>query len=108
MKAPDDLREFAAILVETYQDPMAMIPQTDEERRLLASSVNSSAVYRQVMGGRGNAGERGPPGMRGAGRAGLSSRGRGRGRNDVPFPRVGFDDGHGTDSYRASRGSRER
>lgn len=86
---------------------MAIIPQTDEERRLLASSVNSTAVYRQVMG-RGSTGERGPPGMRGAGRGGMSSRGRGRGRTDAPFQRGGFDDVRGTDAYRAGRGSRDR
>lgn len=45
---PEDLKQFTAILVETCQQPMAMIPQTDDERRLLASSVNSTAVYRYV------------------------------------------------------------
>ena len=44
--------------------------------------------------GRGGSNERMPPGMRGPGRGGISSRGRGRGRGDSTpfFQRGGFDD----------------
>lgn len=47
-QAPDDLRQFTSILVERCQDPMAMVPPTEEEQRLLASNVNSVAAFRSV------------------------------------------------------------
>ncbi|XP_067945703.1 GRB10-interacting GYF protein 2-like [Watersipora subatra] len=90
-KAPDDLRQFANILVERCQDPMAMIAPTEEEQHLLASNVNSTVALRQV--GRGGTNERGPPGMRGTSRGSISNRGRGRGRGESGFyQRGGFDD----------------
>lgn len=51
LQAPDDLKQFASIglLVERCQDPMAMIPPTEEEQRLLASNVNSNAAYGYVF-----------------------------------------------------------
>ncbi|XP_033763127.1 GRB10-interacting GYF protein 2-like [Pecten maximus] len=70
-KIPEELEGQTYVLVEKTQEPLALIPHSEEEQRLLSQSVNSMAVLR--MFGRG-----GPPGVRG-GRGMGPERGRGRG-----------------------------
>nr|XP_022340594.1 GRB10-interacting GYF protein 2-like isoform X2 [Crassostrea virginica] len=69
---PEELKKLTPVYVENKQDPLALVPLSEEEQRILSQSVNSVAVLR--MFGRG-----GPPGIRGA-RGGGPDRGRGRGR----------------------------
>ncbi|XP_060073725.1 GRB10-interacting GYF protein 2-like isoform X2 [Ylistrum balloti] len=70
-KVPEELEGQTYVMVEKSQEPLALIPLSEEEQRLLSQSVNSMAVLR--MFGRG-----GPPGVRG-GRGMGPERGRGRG-----------------------------
>ena len=69
------MAEFPSIVSEKVLQPMSYISPSEEEQRLLSSSVNSNAVLRMMGGGgRGSA----PP-LRGRGVAVGPDRGRGRG-----------------------------
>ncbi|XP_041377891.1 GRB10-interacting GYF protein 2-like isoform X2 [Gigantopelta aegis] len=68
-ETPADLLTCPSVCSEETQKPLALIPLSEEEQRLMSQSVNSMTVLRGM--GRG-----GPP-MRGRG---ISDRGRGRGR----------------------------
>ncbi|GAB1603780.1 hypothetical protein Ahia01_000659300, partial [Argonauta hians] len=96
-KIPEDLKQFSYILVDKPQDPLAYIPLTEEEQRLMCQSVNSCVVLRQS--GRGGTSGRGG---RGGGERG---RGRGRGRAEGFGQRLSYDDGE-TSSFARNR-SRE-
>ncbi|XP_064641991.1 GRB10-interacting GYF protein 1-like [Lineus longissimus] len=51
---PEEILSIPVILLEKAQDPMAYIPMTDEEQRMMSQSVNSPAVLRMM--GRGSSG----------------------------------------------------
>ena len=73
---PELLQEFPSIVSEKVLQPMSYISPSEEEQRLLSSSVNSGAVLRMMGGGaRGSA----PP-IRGRGSSIGPDRGRGRGK----------------------------
>ena len=73
---PELLQEFPSIVSEKVLQPMSYISPSEEEQRLLSSSVNSSVVLRMMGGARGSA----PP-IRGRGTSIGPDRGRGRGKN---------------------------
>ncbi|XP_061162750.1 GRB10-interacting GYF protein 2-like [Saccostrea echinata] len=79
---PEDLKKLIPVYVEKKQEPLALVPLSEEEQRILSQSVNSVAVLR--MFGRG-----GPPGIRGA-RGGGPDRGRGRGRGRGDYMQRGM------------------
>ena len=72
---PELLQEFPSIVSEKVLQPMSYISPSEEEQRLLSSSVNSSVVLRMMGGARGSA----PP-IRGRGTSIGPDRGRGRGK----------------------------
>ncbi|KAI4899453.1 hypothetical protein NFI96_022223 [Prochilodus magdalenae] len=79
-KVPEDMqdKEFAAILQEEPQQPLALVPLTEEEQRNFSMSVNSVAVLR-LMGKGGGAAPAGVPRGRGSTRGGRGECWRGRG-----------------------------
>ncbi|XP_052820959.1 GRB10-interacting GYF protein 2-like isoform X2 [Mya arenaria] len=84
---PEELQQFHAILADKSQEPMAFMPPTEEEQRILSQSVNSQAVLRAM--GR-------VPAIRGRGSGMERGRGRGRGRGDGFMQRgVSYDDTEG-------------
>ncbi|XP_072514381.1 GRB10-interacting GYF protein 1 isoform X5 [Salminus brasiliensis] len=80
-KVPEDMqdKEFAAILQEEPQQPLALVPLTEEEQRNFSMSVNSVAVLRLMGKGSGA-----PPAGVSRGR-GSTRGGRGRGRGEGGF-----------------------
>uniref|UniRef100_A0A8C2G961 GRB10 interacting GYF protein 1a n=1 Tax=Cyprinus carpio TaxID=7962 RepID=A0A8C2G961_CYPCA len=88
-KVPEEMqdKEFAAILQDEPQQPLALLPLTEEEQRNFSMSVNSVAVLR-LMGKGGGAI---PAGVnRGRG----SVRGRGRG-GEIGFYQKSSEEGEG-------------
>ncbi|XP_062850361.1 GRB10-interacting GYF protein 1 isoform X2 [Trichomycterus rosablanca] len=91
-KIPEDMQDkaFAAILQDESQQPLALVPLTEEEQRNFSLSVNSVAVLR-LMGKGGGAIPAGIARGRGSVRGG---RGRGRGEGGFyqrsPEEEVGF------------------
>ncbi|KAL7848471.1 hypothetical protein AOLI_G00231890 [Acnodon oligacanthus] len=87
-KVPEDMqdKEFAAILQEEPQQPLALVPLTEEEQRNFSMSVNSVAVLR-LMGKGGGAAPAGVSRGRGSTRGG-----RGRGRGEGGFYQRGVDE----------------
>ncbi|XP_066506630.1 LOW QUALITY PROTEIN: GRB10-interacting GYF protein 1 [Hoplias malabaricus] len=87
-KVPEDMqdKEFAAILQDEPQQPLALVPLTEEEQRNFSMSVNSVAVLR-LMGKGGTAPPAGVPRGRGSTRGG-----RGRGRGEGGFYQRGVDE----------------
>ncbi|TRY99557.1 hypothetical protein DNTS_005752 [Danionella cerebrum] len=100
-KIPEDMqdKELAAILQEEPQQPLALVPLTEEEQRNFSMSVNSVAVLR-LMGKGGGAVPAGVARGRGNTRGG-----RGRGRGEGGFyqrsveEEVGF--GRGREVHRS-------
>ncbi|XP_066536947.1 GRB10-interacting GYF protein 1 isoform X2 [Hoplias malabaricus] len=88
-KVPEDMqdKEFAAILQDEPQQPLALVPLTEEEQRNFSMSVNSVAVLR-LMGKGGGAIPAGVPRGRGSVRGG-----RGRGRGEGGFYQRSTEDG---------------
>ncbi|XP_076472424.1 uncharacterized protein LOC143301883 isoform X4 [Babylonia areolata] len=86
-EAPPELKNFPHIFVEETQKPIALMPLSEDEERLIAQGVNSQIVMRPGRGG--------PTSARG-GRGGLMvDRGRargGRGRGEV-YSRGGLENG---------------
>ncbi|XP_072543515.1 GRB10-interacting GYF protein 1 isoform X1 [Salminus brasiliensis] len=80
-KVPEDMqdKEFAAILQDEPQQPLALVPLTEEEQRNFSMSVNSVAVLRLMGKGSGTI----PTGMA-RGRGSVRG-GRGRGRGEGGF-----------------------
>lgn len=80
-KVPEDMqdKEFAAILQDEPQQPLALVPLTEEEQRNFSMSVNSVAVLRLMGKGGGTV----PAGMA-RGRGSVRG-GRGRGRGEGGF-----------------------
>lgn len=100
-KVPEDMqdKEFAAILQEEPQQPLALEPLTEEEQRNFSMSVNSVVVLR-LMGKGGGA----PPAGVSRGRG--STRGvRGRGRGEGGFYQRGVEEelgfGRGREVHRS-------
>ncbi|XP_053097440.1 GRB10-interacting GYF protein 1 [Pangasianodon hypophthalmus] len=87
-KVPEDMqdKEFAAILQDEPQQPLALVPLTEEEQRNFSMSVNSVAVLR-LMGKGGGAAPVGVSRSRGSARGG-----RGRGRGEGGFYQRGVDE----------------
>ncbi|XP_053500965.1 GRB10-interacting GYF protein 1 isoform X2 [Ictalurus furcatus] len=87
-KVPEDMqdKEFAAILQDEPQQPLALVPLTEEEQRNFSMSVNSVAVLR-LMGKGGVAAPAGVTRSRGSARGG-----RGRGRGEGGFYQRGVDE----------------
>uniref|UniRef100_A0A8B9GQ27 GRB10 interacting GYF protein 1b n=1 Tax=Astyanax mexicanus TaxID=7994 RepID=A0A8B9GQ27_ASTMX len=87
-KVPEDMqdKEFAAILQEEPQQPLALVPLTEEEQRNFSMSVNSVVVLR-LMGKGGGA----PPAGVSRGR-GSTRGGRGRGRGEGGFYQRGVEE----------------
>ncbi|KAF7700899.1 GRB10-interacting GYF protein 1 isoform X1 [Silurus meridionalis] len=87
-KVPEDLqdKEFAAILQNEPQQPLALVSLTEEEQRNFSMSVNSVAVLRLMSKGVGAA-TVGVSRSRGNGRGG-----RGRGRGEGGFYQRGVDE----------------
>ncbi|XP_017579429.1 GRB10-interacting GYF protein 1 isoform X3 [Pygocentrus nattereri] len=87
-KVPEDMqdKEFAAILQDEPQQPLALVPLTEEEQRNFSMSVNSVAVLR-LMGKGGGAAPAGVSRGRGSARGG-----RGRGRGEGGFYQRGVDE----------------
>ncbi|XP_048776485.1 GRB10-interacting GYF protein 2-like isoform X2 [Ostrea edulis] len=79
---PEEIKKLTPVYVEKKQQPLALVPLSEEEQRILSQSVNSIAVLR--MFGRG-----GPPGIRGS-RGGGPDRGRGRGRGRGEYMQRGM------------------
>ncbi|XP_077098934.1 GRB10-interacting GYF protein 1 isoform X5 [Siphateles boraxobius] len=100
-KIPEDMqdKEFAAILQDEPQQPLALVPLTEEEQRNFSMSVNSVAVLR-LMGKGGGAVPTGVARGRGSTRGG---RGRGRGEGGfyqrIVDEEVGF--GRGREMHRS-------
>lgn len=100
-KIPEDMqdKEFAPILQDEPQQPLALVPLTEEEQRNFSMSVNSVAVLR-LMGKGGGAVPTGVARGRGSTRGG-----RGRGRGEGGFyqrsaeEEVGF--GRGREMHRS-------
>ncbi|XP_076843464.1 GRB10-interacting GYF protein 1 isoform X2 [Brachyhypopomus gauderio] len=88
-KVPEDMqdKEFAAILQDEPQQPLALVPLTEEEQRNFSMSVNSVAVLR-LMGKGGGAIPAGIARGRGSVRGG-----RGRGRGEGGFYQRSSEDG---------------
>ncbi|XP_035391746.1 GRB10-interacting GYF protein 1 isoform X1 [Electrophorus electricus] len=87
-KVPEDMqdKEFTAILQEEPQQPLALLPLTEEEQRNFSMSVNSVAVLR-LMGKGGGTIPAGVSRGRGSTRGG-----RGRGRGEGGFYQRGGDE----------------
>ncbi|XP_076852461.1 GRB10-interacting GYF protein 1-like isoform X1 [Brachyhypopomus gauderio] len=87
-KVPEDMqdKEFTAILQDEPQQPLALLPLTEEEQRNFSMSVNSVAVLR-LMGKGGGAVPAGVTRGRGSTRGG-----RGRGRGESGFYQRGVDE----------------
>ncbi|XP_047660561.1 GRB10-interacting GYF protein 1 isoform X6 [Tachysurus fulvidraco] len=85
---PEDMqdKEFAAILQDEPQQPLALVPLTEEEQRNFSMSVNSVAVLR-LMGKGGGAAPVGVSRSRGTARGG-----RGRGRGEGGFYQRGAEE----------------
>uniref|UniRef100_A0A8C1W8S1 GRB10 interacting GYF protein 1b n=1 Tax=Cyprinus carpio TaxID=7962 RepID=A0A8C1W8S1_CYPCA len=100
-KIPEDMqdKEFAAILQEEPQQPLALVPLTEEEQRNFSMSVNSVAVLR-LMGKGGGAVPTGVVRGRGSTRGG-----RGRGRGEGGFYQRSVDEevgfGRGREMHRS-------
>ncbi|XP_016328596.1 PERQ amino acid-rich with GYF domain-containing protein 1-like [Sinocyclocheilus anshuiensis] len=100
-KIPEDMqdKEFAAILQEEPQQPLALVPLTEEEQRNFSMSVNSVAVLR-LMGKGGGA----VPTVVARGR-GSTRGGRGRGRGEGGFYQRSVDEevgfGRGREMHRS-------
>uniref|UniRef100_W5LL58 GRB10 interacting GYF protein 1 n=1 Tax=Astyanax mexicanus TaxID=7994 RepID=W5LL58_ASTMX len=100
-KVPEDMqdKEFAAILQEEPQQPLALVPLTEEEQRNFSMSVNSVVVLR-LMGKGGGA----PPAGVSRGR-GSTRGGRGRGRGEGGFYQRGVEEelgfGRGREVHRS-------
>uniref|UniRef100_A0A8C2G745 GRB10 interacting GYF protein 1b n=2 Tax=Cyprinus carpio TaxID=7962 RepID=A0A8C2G745_CYPCA len=100
-KIPEDMqdKEFAAILQEEPQQPLALVPLTEEEQRNFSMSVNSVAVLR-LMGKGGGAVPTGVARGRGSTRGG-----RGRGRGEGGFYQRSVDEevgfGRGREMHRS-------
>ncbi|KAI4898363.1 hypothetical protein NFI96_000661 [Prochilodus magdalenae] len=88
-KVPEDMqdKEFAVILQDEPQQPLALVPLTEEEQRNFSMSVNSVAVLR-LMGKGGGAIPTGMARGRGSVRGG-----RGRGRGEGGFYQRSTEDG---------------
>uniref|UniRef100_A0A8C1KM53 GRB10 interacting GYF protein 1a n=1 Tax=Cyprinus carpio TaxID=7962 RepID=A0A8C1KM53_CYPCA len=91
-KVPEEMqdKEFAAILQDEPQQPLALLPLTEEEQRNFSMSVNSVAVLR-LMGKGGGAIPAGVNRGRGSVRGG---RGRGRG-GEIGFYQKSSEEGEG-------------
>uniref|UniRef100_A0A671N4L5 PERQ amino acid-rich with GYF domain-containing protein 1-like n=1 Tax=Sinocyclocheilus anshuiensis TaxID=1608454 RepID=A0A671N4L5_9TELE len=91
-KVPEEMqdKEFAAILQDEPQQPLALLPLTEEEQRNFSMSVNSVAVLR-LMGKGGGAVPAGVNRGRGSVRGG---RGRGRG-GEIGFYQRSSEEGEG-------------
>ncbi len=79
---PETLAEFPSITSEKVLKPVSYISPSEEEMRLLSSSVNSLAVLRMMGAGGAGAGGGGrgaAPPLRGRGASVGPERGRGRG-----------------------------
>ncbi|KAF5889723.1 PERQ amino acid-rich with GYF domain-containing protein 1-like, partial [Clarias magur] len=87
-KVPEDMqdKEFAAILQDEPQQPLALVPLTEEEQRNFSMSVNSAAVLRLTGKGGGPA----PVGV--SRNRGSARGGRGRGRGEGGFYQRGVDE----------------
>ncbi|XP_050976912.1 GRB10-interacting GYF protein 1 isoform X1 [Labeo rohita] len=100
-KIPEDMqdKEFAAILQDEPQQPLALVPLTEEEQRNFSMSVNSVAVLR-LMGKGGGAVPTGVARGRGSTRGG-----RGRGRGEGGFYQRSVDEevgfGRGREMHRS-------
>uniref|UniRef100_A0A672KHH3 GRB10 interacting GYF protein 1 n=1 Tax=Sinocyclocheilus grahami TaxID=75366 RepID=A0A672KHH3_SINGR len=100
-KIPEDMqdKELAAILQEEPQQPLALVPLTEEEQRNFSMSVNSVAVLR-LMGKGGGA----VPTVVARGR-GSTRGGRGRGRGEGGFYQRSVDEevsfGRGREMHRS-------
>uniref|UniRef100_A0A8C1GPG4 GRB10 interacting GYF protein 1b n=1 Tax=Cyprinus carpio TaxID=7962 RepID=A0A8C1GPG4_CYPCA len=98
---PEDMqdKEFASILQEEPQQPLALVPLTEEEQRNFSMSVNSVAVLR-LMGKGGGAVPAGVARGRGSTRGG-----RGRGRGEGGFYQRSVDEevgfGRGREMHRS-------
>ncbi|XP_051579979.1 GRB10-interacting GYF protein 1-like isoform X2 [Myxocyprinus asiaticus] len=90
-KVPEEMqdKEFAAILQDEPQQPLALLPLTEEEQRNFSMSVNSVAVLR-LMGKGGGAVPAGVNRGRGSVRGG-----RGRGRGEGGFYQRTSEEGEG-------------
>ncbi|XP_056317202.1 GRB10-interacting GYF protein 1 isoform X4 [Danio aesculapii] len=90
-KVPEEMqdKEFAAILQDEPQQPLALLPLTEEEQRNFSMSVNSVAVLR-LMGKGGGAVPAGVNRGRGSVRGG-----RGRGRGESGFYQRSTEEGEG-------------
>ncbi|KAL1271671.1 hypothetical protein QQF64_030687 [Cirrhinus molitorella] len=90
-KVPEEMqdKEFAAILQDEPQQPLALLPLTEEEQRNFSMSVNSVAVLR-LMGKGGGAVPAGVNRGRGSVRGG-----RGRGRGEGGFYQRSSEEGEG-------------
>uniref|UniRef100_A0A673GSF9 PERQ amino acid-rich with GYF domain-containing protein 1-like n=1 Tax=Sinocyclocheilus rhinocerous TaxID=307959 RepID=A0A673GSF9_9TELE len=90
-KVPEEMqdKEFAAILQDEPQQPLALLPLTEEEQRNFSMSVNSVAVLRLMGKGGGAA----PAGVN-RGR-GIVRGGRGRGRGEGGFYQRSSEEGEG-------------
>ncbi|XP_058251255.1 GRB10-interacting GYF protein 1 isoform X1 [Hemibagrus wyckioides] len=88
-KIPEDMQDkvFAAILQDEPQQPLALVPLTEEEQRNFSMSVNSVAVLR-LMGKGGGA----IPASMARGRGSVRG-GRGRGRGESGFYQRSTEDG---------------
>ncbi|KAM9500738.1 GRB10-interacting GYF protein 1 isoform 2-T3 [Clarias gariepinus] len=88
-KIPEDMQDkvFAAILQDEPQQPLALVPLTEEEQRNFSMSVNSVAVLR-LMGKGGGA----VPASIARGR-GTVRGGRGRGRGESGFYQRSTEEG---------------
>ncbi|XP_072514379.1 GRB10-interacting GYF protein 1 isoform X3 [Salminus brasiliensis] len=91
-KVPEDMqdKEFAAILQEEPQQPLALVPLTEEEQRNFSMSVNSVAVLR-LMGKGSGAPPAGVSRGRGSTRGGRGPVGRGRGEGGF-YQRAGDEE----------------
>lgn len=90
-KVPEEMqdKEFAVILQDEPQQPLALLPLTEEEQRNFSMSVNSVAVLR-LMGKGGGAVPAGVNRGRGSVRGG-----RGRGRGESGFYQRSTEEGEG-------------
>uniref|UniRef100_A0A671LZ26 PERQ amino acid-rich with GYF domain-containing protein 1-like n=1 Tax=Sinocyclocheilus anshuiensis TaxID=1608454 RepID=A0A671LZ26_9TELE len=100
-KIPEDMqdKEFAAVLQEEPQQPLALVPLTEEEQRNFSMSVNSVAVLRLMGKGGGTV----PAGV--ARGRGSTRGGRGRGRGEGGFYQRSVDEevgfGRGREMHRS-------
>uniref|UniRef100_A0A671PDZ9 PERQ amino acid-rich with GYF domain-containing protein 1-like n=1 Tax=Sinocyclocheilus anshuiensis TaxID=1608454 RepID=A0A671PDZ9_9TELE len=90
-KVPEEMqdKEFVAILQDEPQQPLALLPLTEEEQRNFSMSINSVAVLR-LMGKGGGAAPAGVNRGRGSVRGG-----RGRGRGEGGFYQRSSEEGEG-------------